>query len=79
MVSSGTDRQAKLARCRRLLGMHESDLPHAALDEEDYRDQYEDLTGNSLRQCPQCKRGRMVLVAMLPRSFDYCPIIFDSS
>ena len=72
-------RQAKLAQCRRLLGMHESDLPHVAPDEGDYRDHYEDLTGNSLRQCPQCKRGRMLLVGMLPRSSDYCPMIFDSS
>jgi hypothetical protein len=72
-------RQAKLAQCRRLLGMRESDPPHVAPDEVDYRDQYEDLTGISLRQCPQCKRGRMVLVAILPRSSDYCPITFDSS
>jgi hypothetical protein len=72
-------RQAKLAQCRRLLGMRESDQPHVAPDEEDYRDQYEDLTGISLRQCPQCKRGRMVLVAILPRSSDCCPITFDSS
>jgi hypothetical protein len=72
-------RQAKLAQCRRVLGMHESDHPHVALHEEDYRDQYEDLTGTSLHQCPQCKRGRMVLVAMLPRSSDYCRMIFDSS
>jgi hypothetical protein len=72
-------RQTKLAQCRRLLGMRESDLLHVAPDDEDYRDQYEDLTGTSLRQCPECKRGRMVLVAMLPRSSDYCPMIFDSS
>jgi hypothetical protein len=71
-------RQAKLAQCRRLLGMCESDPPHAP-DKEDYRDQYEDLTGISLRQCPQCKRGRMLLVAMLPRSSDCCPTTFDSS
>jgi Putative transposase len=72
-------RQTKLAQCRRLLGMPESDQPQVAPDEEDYRDRYEDLTGISLRQCPQCNRGRMVLVAMLPRSSDYCPLIFDSS
>ena len=72
-------RATKLAHCRRLLGMHESDQPHVVPDEKDYRDQYEDLTGTSLRQCPECQRGRMVLVAMLPRSSDYCPMIFDSS
>jgi Putative transposase/Transposase zinc-binding domain len=72
-------RPAKLAQCRRLLGMHESDQPHVAPEEEDYRDRYEDLTGASLWQCPQCQRGRMVLVAMLPKSPDYDPLIIDSS
>lgn len=72
-------RQAKLAQCRRLLGMHESDQPHVEPAEEDYRDQYEDLTGTSLRECPQCKRGRMVLVALLPRSSDRWAMIVDSS
>jgi len=70
-------RQAKLAQCRRLLGM--PGQPHVAPSEKDYRDHYEDLTGNSLRECPQCKRGHMVLVALLPRSSDYCPMIVDSS
>ena len=72
-------REAKLAHCRRLLDMHESDQPPVVPDAEDYRDQYENLTGISLRQCPQCKRGRMLLVAMLPRSSDCCPMTFDSS
>src|SRR3954468_5242798 len=70
-------RHAKLAQCRRLLGM--PGQPHVAPSEKDYRDHYEDLTGNSLRECPQCKRGHMVLVALLPRSSDYCPMIVDSS
>jgi Putative transposase/Transposase zinc-binding domain len=72
-------RQAKLAQCRRLLGLRNSDEPHIAPHENDYRDQYEDLTGISLRQCPQCKHGRMLLVAVLPRSSDCCPMTFDSS
>jgi hypothetical protein len=72
-------RPTKLAQCRRLLGMHESDQPHVAPEEEDYRDRYEDLTGASLWQCPQCQQGRMVLVAMLPKSPDYDPLIIDSS
>ncbi|MGH8523094.1 MAG: IS91 family transposase [Gammaproteobacteria bacterium] len=72
-------RQEKLDQCRRLLGMQIPD-PHAASPPEpDYRDRYEDLTGCSLRQCPQCQRGRMVLVAILPRSPHYSPMIMDSS
>ena len=59
-------RQDKLALCRRLLSMPSSIPPPAV--EQDYRDCYEDLTGSSLRQCPQCQHGHMVRVAILPRS-----------
>ena len=73
-------RQQKLDQCRRLLDMP---LPHqhtaAAPVEQDYRDRYEDLTGCSLRQCPQCQRGRMMSVAILPRLSDRSPMIMDSS
>jgi hypothetical protein len=56
-------RQEKLARCRQLLGM-----PLAAESREppqDYRDQHEELTGTSLRECPVCHRGRMFPVETL--------------
>ena len=50
-------RSAKLALCRQLLGMPPaepaSDLP------ADYRDRFEQLTGESLRQCPACPHGLM--------------------
>jgi hypothetical protein len=55
-------RQEKLARCRQLLGMEPNAAPPAA---QDYRDQHEELTGISLRECPICHRGRMVLVEAL--------------
>ena len=38
-----------------------------AVTETDYRDRYENLTGHSLRQCPQCRQGNMVVVQILPR------------
>src|SRR5579864_7296377 len=56
-------REAKLARCRQLLGM--AAKPETACLPEDYRDRYERLTGSSLRQCPTCGRGLMVLVETL--------------
>ena len=37
--------------------------------ENDYRERYENLTGRSLRQCPQCQIGRMV-IAILPTTSD---------
>lgn len=46
-----------LAECRRLLGMQ---VPIQRSTESqpdtDYRDRYEELTGCSLRQCPQCRQ-----------------------
>jgi hypothetical protein len=55
-------RQQKLALCRKLLGMAP---PVEVPAPEDYRDQHEHLTGSSLRECPVCRRGRMVMVEML--------------
>jgi hypothetical protein len=71
-------RQEKLGQCRRLLGM-QMPGPHTSPPKQDYRDRYEDLTGYSLRQCPLCQRGRMVLVAILPRSPNNSAVILDSS
>ncbi len=54
-------RAQKLARCRELLGMP---VPEPLDDEfeKDYRDHYEELTGVSLKQCPACRQGQMVIV-----------------
>jgi hypothetical protein len=73
-------RQEKLALCRRLLGMQAPvQAGLEATPEIDYLDRYEDLTGRSLRQCPQCRQGNMVLVQILPRSWSQLPAVIDSS
>ena len=59
-------RKQKLDLCRRLLGMPNRADPKTTAA-KDYRDQYEELTGSSLRQCPECNQGRMVMVEILPR------------
>ncbi len=59
-------RQAKLARCRQLLGV--GITPVAREDKPDYRDLYEKLTGKSLRDCSVCHCGHMVTIAALPPS-----------
>jgi hypothetical protein len=59
-------RKQKLARCRELLAMP---VPET-LDEPcetDYRDRYEQLTGVSLRRCPRCHRGQMVIIETFDR------------
>jgi hypothetical protein len=59
-------RARKLARCRELLGMVPPEL--AAVDPPvDYRDRFEALTGRSLRACPLCHTGTMVVIDCIAR------------
>jgi hypothetical protein len=71
------NRQEKLALCRQLLGMAPPMVQQQRPEVQDYRERYEELTGVSLRVCPVCRRGQMVLVETLaaPRR----PAIKDSS
>ncbi len=72
-------RRDKLEQCRRLLGMPTPAEQSNAV-EKDYRDRYEELTGHSLHQCPQCGQGRMLVVMILPRSLcKSAPLSTDSS
>jgi len=72
-------RKEKLEHCRQLLNMtppnESSSQPQPR---EDYRDRYERLTGRSLRECPVCHRGRMIVVKSLP-GFRSPPTIQDTS
>jgi len=52
---------------------------HAMAAEKDYRERYEELTGVSLHQCPQCKQGRMLVIEILPRSPCLSAASIDSS
>ncbi len=66
-------RAVKLARCRQLLA---GPAPVAKLSDAplDYRDRYEQLTGKSLRDCPQCGHGHMVCIeTFLPRALPRGP------
>lgn len=65
---SNRHREEKLALCRQLLGMPAVDLETAPGDQPtdcDYEALYEKLTDSSLRQCPICRQGRMVVVEIL--------------
>ena len=73
-------RKEKLEQCRRLLGtLPPAEQAGAFPTEKDYRDRYEELTGQSLHQCPQCRQGRMLLIEILPRSPCRCTPPIDSS
>lgn len=72
-------RRDKLELCRRLLGMP-APVEQGNAAEKDYRDHYEELTGHSLHQCPQCGQGRMLVVKILPQSLcKSAPQTTDSS
>lgn len=71
-------RKQKLDHCRRLLGMP-TPLDPTKPAEKDYRDQFEELTGDSLHQCPQCKQGRMLVVEIFPPARGNSALLIDSS
>jgi hypothetical protein len=61
-------REQKLAHCRELLDMPPPE-PSALDGAKDYRERYEELIGPSLRECPVCHQGHMLVIEILPR----CP------
>jgi hypothetical protein len=72
-------RKAKLARCRQLLGTTcPETISPASLRSQDYRDRYEVLTGISLRTCPVCGAGRMLVIEQMTRVPPF-PTITDTS
>jgi hypothetical protein len=70
-------RQQKLALCRQLLGMAIPQGQPTQPVDSDYQDHHEQLTGTSLRICPVCHRGHMVVLEQLkPQK---APAIKDTS
>jgi hypothetical protein len=57
-------RARKLDRCRALLGMAPAT---PARPPADYRDHFEALTWQSLRQCPHCHTGIVVVIGGVTR------------
>jgi hypothetical protein len=70
-------RKQNLARCRLLLDMPQAGTPDCQTS-KDYRDLYEELTGSSLRKCPVCHEGCMLLVEVLAGVRSY-PVTTDTS
>ena len=72
-------RTEKLARCRHLLGMASTlPPPDEPTPPPDYRDRYEVLTEISLRTCPACHDGHMLVIESLARDRGR-PALLDSS
>jgi hypothetical protein len=69
-------RERKLALCRDLLGM--AQIEPTAAPPVDYPDRFEALTGRSLRECPCCHTGTMVVIGCIARP-TVCQPIPDTS
>lgn len=59
---SNRHRAENLIRCRELLAMP-APIP---APEPNYRERWQQLTGHDPLQCPQCRNGKMVRIAILP-------------
>jgi hypothetical protein len=68
-------RARKLARCRELLRMAP---PGPVGPTVDYRDRFEALTGRSLRECPHCHTGVMLVIDSIAR-LTVCQAVPDTS
>jgi hypothetical protein len=73
---SNGHRARKLERCRELLRM--APVEPAADPPADYRDRFEALTGQSLRECPHCHVGTMVVIDCIARP-KVCQPVPDTS
>jgi len=72
-------RREKLVRCRQLLGAPAS-IPTSAdtTSPVEYRDRAEALTGVSLRVCPACRHGQMIVIERLLPAHVSVPILDTS-
>jgi hypothetical protein len=68
-------RAENLAHCRELLQIPSPVLPPPP----DYRERFRQLTGQDLLQCPQCKQGQMVRIAVLGTGSATRTCAWDSS
>lgn len=70
-IQANRQRAEKLRLCRALLGVTEAAEANKA-DELDWADLLQSLTGIDPHQCPNCKRGRMVRIEIIPPSRSSC-------
>jgi hypothetical protein len=61
-------RRERLMRCRSLLGTPSAPVVSGS-PRVDYRDRYHAVTGRSLRVCPFCRHGHLIVIEILERPF----------
>lgn len=63
---SSRNRKTKLQTCRQILGQT-PDSESARLETLSWEDLLYELTGIDMRRCPQCNKGHMVTIKILPK------------
>jgi len=66
---SSRNKKTKLARCRQILGVKDSDTEQTDTS-RNWKEILYELTGIDVNQCPECKKGRMIpMERIMPVSF----------
>lgn len=67
-ILSSRNKKIKLTQCRRILGIKEK-INEESVTSKSWKEMLYELTGVDVTQCPECKKGRMILVeTMMARS-----------
>jgi len=67
-ILSSRNKKIKLTQCRRILGIKEK-INEESVIHKSWKEILYELTGVDLTQCPECKKGKMILVeTMMARS-----------
>lgn len=67
-ILSSRNKKTKLTQCRQILGVKESNVEETGAS-KNWKEILYELTGVDVTQCPECKKGKMILVeTMMARS-----------
>ncbi len=60
-ILSSRNKKTKLTQCRQILGVKEK-INEESVTTKSWKEILYELTGVNIYQCPECKRGKMILV-----------------
>jgi hypothetical protein len=60
-ILSSRNKKTKLSRCKRLLGIKETDKTKTVV-KKSWKELLYELTGIDVDKCPKCKNGKMILI-----------------
>lgn len=60
-ILSSRNKKIKLTQCRRILGIKEK-INEGSVTTKSWKEMLYELTGVDVTRCPECRKGRMILV-----------------